>query len=68
MPVTTPCPEPLELQRLLLGQSPDDRVAVLEEHVGDCPTCGETLSEISTADGLVEVLREVPAADRKSVV
>jgi serine/threonine protein kinase len=61
MHTRTPCPDGLELQRLLLGHSSDDRAAVLEEHVSDCPTCGERLSELSTTDGLVEVLRGLPA-------
>ena len=62
MPATIPCPDKAELRRLLLEQPPDDRAAALEDHVNDCPTCGERLAELSTVDSLVEVFRQVPAA------
>ena len=57
MPATIPCPDKLELRRLLLEPSRDDRSGALEEHVNDCPTCVARLAEFSTVDDLDEILR-----------
>ncbi len=52
-----PCPRRDELERLLLGDLPEEETAALEEHVADCPRCLETIRALQTEDALVVAVR-----------
>ena len=57
----TSCPEPQQLQRLVLGQTDDATAAVLERHVEGCAHCSGVLPTLGGDDALVEAMRSAPA-------
>ncbi|HEV3257579.1 MAG TPA: protein kinase, partial [Gemmataceae bacterium] len=62
MPHPGPCPSEQNLQRLLLGQLPDPDAERLEEHLGECDSCVQTVSTLKAEDTLAEVIRVQGAA------
>jgi anti-sigma factor RsiW len=59
---STPCPERIELERVLLGLLPETQAEQLEQHVLECPRCVATMVEMGAGDTLVEAMRAGPAA------
>jgi serine/threonine protein kinase len=51
------CPEAARLERLLLGQLPEDEAEALEGHIEHCPRCGQALLSLDAADALVDAVR-----------
>ena len=52
-----------QLAGYLVGQLGDELSGQIELHVGDCPTCDDTLTELdSTGDTLIRTLRLKSAA------
>jgi serine/threonine protein kinase len=61
--VTTECPPPAELERLLRGRCTDARNAALCEHVGSCPGCQKQLEKL--AGGAAEVAQHLRDAENE---
>jgi serine/threonine-protein kinase len=61
------CPSASDLQRLTLGQLPEQEADRLGRHVLACPSCAESLSALQTADPLVALLHEAGAGAGPSV-
>jgi hypothetical protein len=59
MPSTSPCPDPRELERFLLGlvTLSDAEAERLEQHLTECGTCDRTAESLKGSDPFVEVLR-----------
>jgi serine/threonine-protein kinase len=53
------CPPAERWQQHLAGSLPDAEQAVLVAHLGDCPTCQQTLQTLAGGDSLLGVAREV---------
>ena len=47
------CPDPRQLQQLLLGQISDETAVGLERHVEECDHCGHLLPTLPAEDTLV---------------
>jgi hypothetical protein len=59
------CPDPQELQQLLLGRLPDNDAESLEQHLLTCSSCLQTVRGLRPAsDTLVDAVRDQTAADR----
>ena len=54
------CPEPDELEQLLLGLLPAARCDVLESHLGECENCLSRLRDLQPRDVLVEAVLNLP--------
>ncbi len=52
-----PCPDPRDLQRLLLGWVTDAEAESLEQHCDVCPDCLETMRSLEADDALVAAVR-----------
>jgi hypothetical protein len=61
MVATSACPDVQQLQRLLLGELPQDETQTLEEHLSGCSFCLETVRGFTFEDALVEAVRYRPA-------
>ncbi|MBN9119831.1 MAG: serine/threonine protein kinase [Planctomycetes bacterium] len=66
--ITTECPTPAELEKLLRGRCTETRNAALCEHVGACPECQKRLDRLSGsaaefADHLREAESEQPPSE-----
>jgi hypothetical protein len=57
MPATVRCPDPQQLQQLLLGRLPEAIAEALEQHVEQCERCGRLLPTLQANDTLVEAMR-----------
>jgi eukaryotic-like serine/threonine-protein kinase len=57
MSANLPCPGPVALERLLLGEMPAEEMAALERHVAACLRCLEVLRGLRAEDNLVEAVR-----------
>jgi eukaryotic-like serine/threonine-protein kinase len=57
MPGASSCPDPRDLERLVLGQLPSQEQDALEEHVGRCARCGQAISRLQAEDPLIEAMR-----------
>jgi Leucine-rich repeat (LRR) protein len=58
------CPTPAQLTALFLGGLPEEEVAVLEQHVLDCPACFEILKRLyPSGDTLAGLLRDETAGE-----
>jgi serine/threonine protein kinase len=56
----SPCPEPPDLERFLLGQLAGPAADALEHHLEDCPRCGQTLHTLQAQDTLLSAIRDAP--------
>jgi serine/threonine protein kinase len=66
------CPDPKQLQQLLLGHLSDETAERLEQHVEQCDRCSRLLPSLQRDDALVEAMRararvELPPAEVKTV-
>lgn len=66
--ITTECPTPDELKRLVANRCPEARAAELHEHIGGCPACQARLDRLpgdgpDVADHLRVAERERPPGD-----
>src|SRR5262249_27133377 len=66
------CPDPHELQQLLLGRLPEQVTETLELHVAQCESCARLLPTLPAEDTLVEAMRARSAealqpADRSTI-
>src|SRR5947209_4112815 len=57
MTVASRCPDPAQLQQLLLGHLSEEAAARLEQHLGRCPRCDRLLPGLRADDDLVEAMR-----------
>src|SRR4051794_20847434 len=57
MPRAATCPDLQDLQRFVLGQSPEADAERLELHLSRCDECLATLHTLQAADTLVEAVR-----------
>src|SRR5262245_9940559 len=60
MAVASQCPDPQQLQQLLLGRSSEEAAERLEEHVEHCDRCRRLLPTLPAEDRLVEAMRNRP--------
>jgi len=51
------CPDVGDLQRFVLGQSPDAEAERLESHLAQCPACVEALATLHGQDTLTDAVR-----------
>jgi hypothetical protein len=66
MSATEPCPDPRDLELLLLGQLPEPQADSLERHLLACDSCVRRLRGHRHGDRLVEALRGQAADPRQT--
>src|SRR5262249_39796690 len=57
MAVVAPCPDPQQLQALVLGRVSDKTAVRLEQHLLSCAHCCAVLRMLPASDTLVEAIR-----------
>jgi serine/threonine protein kinase/Leucine-rich repeat (LRR) protein len=57
MAVASSCPDPQQLQQLLLGRLPRKEAQRLEQHVEHCDRCGRLLPSLPADDALAQAMR-----------
>jgi len=72
MPAPSRCPDPQQLQQLLLGRLDEGIAVCLEQHVEHCDDCGRLLPILQANDTLVDTMRAwtavvLPAPDQKAI-
>ncbi len=60
MPALMPCPDAHELERYLLGLTPDPDASRLDDHVGACAQCARAAGTLSGSDELIDAVRNAP--------